>query len=227
MPCRIISSKHEQFSNKSTRSRVVVPSQHLQSWLITQPDESSTAVSNSDDEANSDGEDRIEPESVAGLYRQHAGEMRAFLAGVLRDRELADEVLQTVFRKALEKGHTATQNIRSWLFKVAWNEAMLVRRVQNRRTGGLQKAARSRGVSEQTPEVSESTAVRKETVDQVRQAIQQLPDEQQLVVRMRIYEEKKFAVIAEELGVPLGTVLSRMRAAVMKLETSLGRHFDE
>ena len=221
MPCRIISSKHEQFSNKSTRSRVVVPSQHLQSWLITQPDESSTAVS------NSDGEDRIEPESVAGLYRQHAGEMRAFLAGVLRDRELADEVLQTVFRKALEKGHTATENIRSWLFKVAWNEAMLVRRVQNRRTGGLQKAARSRGVSEQTPEVSESTAVRKETVDQVRQAIQQLPDEQQLVVRMRIYEEKKFAVIAEELGIPLGTVLSRMRAAVMKLEKSLGRHFDE
>jgi DNA-directed RNA polymerase specialized sigma24 family protein len=47
------------------------------------------------------------------------------------------------------------------------------------------------------------------------------------VVRMRIYDEKKFAVIAEELGVPLGTVLSRMRAAMMKLEKSLGRHFDE
>ena len=33
--------------------------------------------------------------------------------------------------------------------------------------------------------------------------------------------------IAEELGVPLGTVLSRMRAAMMKLEKSLERHFDE
>lgn len=176
---------------------------------------------------NSDGEDRIEPDSVADLYRQHAVEMRSFLAGVLRDRELADEVLQTVFRKALEKGHTATENIRSWLFKVAWNEAMLVRRVQTRRAGGLQKAARSRGVSEGTPEDSESAAVRRETVDEVRQAIRQLPDEQELVVRMRIYEEKKFAVIAEELGVPLGTVLSRMRAAMMKLEKSLGQHFDE
>jgi RNA polymerase sigma-70 factor, ECF subfamily len=176
---------------------------------------------------NSDGEDRIEPESVADLYRQHADEIRAFLAGVLRDRELADEVLQTVFRKALEKGHTATENIRSWLFKVAWNDAMLVRRVQTRQAGGLQKAAQSRGVSEGIPEESESAAVRQETVDEVRRAIRQLPDEQQLVVRMRIYDEKKFAVIAEELGVPLGTVLSRMRAAMMKLEKSLERHFDE
>ena len=176
---------------------------------------------------NSDGEDRIEPDSVADLYRQYAGEMRAFLTGVLRDRELADEVLQTVFRKALEKGHTATENIRSWLFKVAWNEALLVRRVQTRQTGGLQKAARSRGVLEGVPEESESAAVRQETVEQVLRAILQLPDEQQVVVRMRIYEEKKFAVIAQQLGVPLGTVLSRMRAAMMKLEKSLGRHFDE
>ena len=191
------------------------------SGLITQPDESSAVV------ANSGGEDRINPESVADLYRQHAGELRSFLAGVLRNRELADEVLQTVFRKALEKGHTATENIRSWLFKVAWNEAMLVRRVQARQAGGLQKAARSRGVSEGIPEESESAAVRQETVDEVRRAICQLPDEQELVVRMRIYEEKKFAVIAEELGLPLGTVLSRMRAAMMKLEKSLGRHFDE
>lgn len=174
---------------------------------------------------NSDGEDRIDPESVADLYRQHAGEMRPFLAGVLRDRELADEVLQTVFRKALEKGHTATENIRSWLFKVAWNEAMLVRRLQTRRAGVLQKAARSRGVSEGIPEDSEAAAVRQEMVAEVRRAIGQLPDEQELVVRMRIYEEKKFAVIAEELALPLGTVLSRMRAAMMKLEKSLGRHF--
>tara|TARA_R110002072_G_scaffold302100_1_gene483886 strand:+ start:41953 stop:42489 length:537 start_codon:yes stop_codon:yes gene_type:complete len=176
---------------------------------------------------NSDGEDRIDPDAVADLYRQHVGEMRAFLAGVLRDRELADEVLQSVFRKALEKGHTATENIRSWLFKVAWNEAMLVRRVQTRRTSGLQKAARNRRVSAEVPEESESAAVRQETVEQVRRAIYLLPLEQQVIVRMRIYEEKKFAVIAEELGVPLGTVLSRMRAAMMKLEKTLDQSFGE
>jgi len=174
---------------------------------------------------NSDDENRIEPASVADLYRQHADELRAFLAGVLRDRELADEVLQIVFRKTLEKGHTATENIRSWMFKVAWNEAMLFRRVQTRQAGGLKKAARQRGTTTETPEQSEREAVRQETVEQVQQAIDQLSPEQKLVVQMRIYDEKKFAVIADELGIPLGTVLTRMRSAMQKLKRSLGREF--
>jgi RNA polymerase sigma-70 factor (ECF subfamily) len=35
---------------------------------------------------------------------------------------------------------------------------------------------------------------------------------------MRIYEEKTFATIAEELGIPLGTALGRMRTALQKLQ---------
>lgn len=173
----------------------------------------------------SENEDRIEPESVAGLYQQHAEDLRSFLAGVLRDRELADEVLQTVFRRTLEKGHTVREQFRSWLFTVAWNEAMLVRRVQNRQVGGLRKAAEQRRHTGVLPEQSESSALRQESIEQVRRAIEQLSPEQQQVVRLRIYEERKFAEIADELGIPLGTVLTRMRAATQKLQKVLGRHF--
>lgn len=175
----------------------------------------------------SDDDERIKPDSVAGLYQQHAEELRAFLSGVLKDRDLADEVLQTVFRKALEKGHTVKESIRSWLFKVAWNEAMLVRRVQTRRVNGLQKVARQRRVSDETPEQSVAAAILGETIERVRKAIDGLPEEQRIVLRLRIYEEKKFATIADELGLPLGTVLTRMRSAILKLENSLGRHFNE
>jgi RNA polymerase sigma-70 factor, ECF subfamily len=174
-----------------------------------------------------DDQERIEPDSVADLYQQHAGELRAFLTGVLRDRELADEVLQSVFHKALEKGHTATENIRSWLFKVAWNEAMLVRRVQTRQDKGLKKAVSQKNFLGDTAEPGEAAAVHLETIEQVRQAISLLPVEQQNVVRLRIYEEKKFAVIAKELGLPLGTVLTRMRSAILKLEKSLSQYFKE
>jgi len=48
-----------------------------------------------------------------------------------------------------------------------------------------------------------------------------LPPEQQQVVRMRIYEDKTFAVIAAELGIPLGTALGRMRTALIKLRAKL------
>ena len=51
--------------------------------------------------------------------------------------------------------------------------------------------------------------------------MERLPVEQRRVIRMRIYEDKTFAVIAEELGAPLGTVLTRMRLALRKLEAEL------
>jgi RNA polymerase sigma-70 factor, ECF subfamily len=51
----------------------------------------------------------------------------------------------------------------------------------------------------------------------VRRALMELPSPQQQVVRMRIYEGKTFAVIAQELGIPLGTALGRMRTALQKL----------
>jgi RNA polymerase sigma-70 factor (ECF subfamily) len=53
----------------------------------------------------------------------------------------------------------------------------------------------------------------------MRGAIELLPDEQQRIVRMRIYEQKTFAVISEELNIPLGTALSRMRSALAKLRS--------
>ena len=55
----------------------------------------------------------------------------------------------------------------------------------------------------------------------VRQAIDELPEAQRQIVCLRIYDEKTFAEIAEELQIPLGTALSRMRAAVSKLKERL------
>jgi RNA polymerase sigma-70 factor (ECF subfamily) len=61
-----------------------------------------------------------------------------------------------------------------------------------------------------------------ESVAKVQEALADLPAEQRQVVRMRIYEEKTFATIAQELQIPLGTALGRMRTALIKLKKSLG-----
>lgn len=175
---------------------------------------------------SSDSEEQISPEAVAVFYREHGDDLFAFLAGVLRDRELAGEVLQTVFRKALERGHTIQQDSRGWLFRVAYNEAMLVRRVQTRERGLLKKAAWHRKVTDSVVDFSDSAALRSETVKQVRLAIEELPETQRDVVRKRMYEEKTFAVIADELQLPLGTVLTRMRLATERLRKALRRHIE-
>ena len=49
--------------------------------------------------------------------------------GVVRDPEVADDVLQGTFRTAIERGHTArTETFKGWLFQVAFREALTVRR---------------------------------------------------------------------------------------------------
>ena len=106
-------------------------------------------------------------------------------------------------------------------------ECMLLRRKESREPALLQKAAWRRDVCESVEAPPQSDVVRKESVEGVRRAIEELSPEQQRVVRMRIYEEKTFAVIAAEIGAPLGTVLTRMRSAMQKLELALARHADD
>ena len=61
-----------------------------------------------------------------------------------------------------------------------------------------------------------------EAVDQVRHALQALPDEQRNVVVMSYYQGYSHSQIAERLQVPVGTVKSHMRLALTKLRAELG-----
>jgi len=162
---------------------------------------------------------RIDPAEVAELYAQHQAELRSFLIGVLRDSHLANDALQATFAKVVELGHTAMkESLKGWLFRVALNEALAIRRRQQMCDRVLEQVAWSR------PQASESPVervARSETVDVVRSALDELPAEQRQVVCMRIYDEKTFAAIAEELKLPLGTVLSRMQLAIRKLRQKL------
>mgnify|MGYP002622404066 CR=1 FL=1 len=108
--------------------------------------------------------------------------------------------------------------MRAWLFRVAYNEAMAIRRRQGVENRSLARLARS---SPKFPETPEEAAIGSEWKEQIQQAMTRLPEEQRDVVRRRIYDEMTFAEIAETLGVPLGTVLTRMRLALKKLRKAL------
>lgn len=162
---------------------------------------------------------KIDPAVVASLYLQYGEELRRFLLGLLRDPHLVGDCLQATFAKAVEVGHTTREESRKgWLFRVAYHEAMALRRREAVGDRVVRKAAWSQ---EQAAEAADQPLLRYESVETVRRAIAELPPDQQEMVRKRIYEEKTFAVIAEELNIPLGTALGRMRAAVQKLRRIL------
>jgi RNA polymerase sigma-70 factor (ECF subfamily) len=156
---------------------------------------------------------------VAELYAKHETELRSFLIGVLRDVHLANDALQTTFTRAIEVGHRAMkESLKGWLFRVALNEALAIRRRQQTTDRVLARVGWSKPGSAETPM---DQLARSETVNVVRAALEDLPSEQRRVVCMRIYEGKTFAAIAQELNLPLGTVLTRMQLAIHKLRRRL------
>jgi RNA polymerase sigma-70 factor (ECF subfamily) len=165
----------------------------------------------------------ISAEEVANIYREHGDSIHRFLVGVLRDAALAADCLQTTFAKLLQKGHTTQPATRkSWLYAVAYQEAMLARRRGGTTDRVLRKVAwRRESDGTATTPPPEETLLRLEVTQRVQQTLEQLPPEQRQIVRMRIYEEKTFAEIAAELNIPLGTALGRMRTALIKLKPLL------
>jgi RNA polymerase sigma-70 factor (ECF subfamily) len=162
-----------------------------------------------------DGPARIDTSTVAALYAEHAAELQRFLMGVLRDSQLASDVLQTTFTRMVEQGHcTREESRKAWLFRVAYREALAIRRRQAMGRRHLQRVGWTRHPVSRTVD---EAMIHSEQVDAVRQALSALPLPQRQVVRMRVYEDKTFAQIAAELGIPLGTALGRMRSALMKL----------
>jgi RNA polymerase sigma-70 factor (ECF subfamily) len=164
-------------------------------------------------------QDRLDPSVVAALYVEHGEELRRFVMAIVHDAQLASDVLQATFTKLIERGHTTQEESRkSWLFRVAYHEAIAYRRREGVGERILRRVAwQHNGACG----AAEDPLVRWEAVQAVRKALEQLPAAQREVVRMRIYEEKTFASIAEELKIPLGTALGRMRAALEKLRAIL------
>lgn len=163
---------------------------------------------------------RLPPERIAALHERWAADVRAFLWGLTRNPEQAEELLQATFAKLVEVGHTVDESsVRGWLFKVAHNEAMLWRRKAGIHHRAIQKIIPVLKAADDKR--AWTTLVRAEESEQVRRALAALPPDQKHVVEQRIYADKTCAVIAGELGVPLGTVLTRMRLALAKLDKAL------
>ena len=156
---------------------------------------------------------------VSTLYTQHFDELLRLVTGVLSDGDLADDALQTAFARAVESGGPDKQeSAKAWLFRVAVNEALTVKRRQSREKSHHEKLRRESMNWLRWPEDS---LARAEVIARVQKVMGQLPSEEQQVLRSRVYDDLKFREIAVALGVPLGTVLTRMRRAMERLRKEL------
>lgn len=161
--------------------------------------------------------ERLDAEALVALHRDYELALLRFVEGITKNREVAADVVQVTFARALEIAGAVNPAARkAWLYRVAFNEALAWRRRQRVEQRAVDRLGR--GLTETDPGARpESRLDAAERLHRLDQALEQLNPGEQRVVRLRLADDRTFAEIADELGVPLGTVLTRMRRALAKL----------
>lgn len=147
------------------------------------------------------------------LYHEHALELLRYLARNAPTPADAEDLLQDTFIEAARFDDRLNEaaSPRAWLFGVARNVAAAFRR--RLRTHG--QAALSADVAAPTLPSADPR------LGDLRTALQQLDSPFRETLELRIRDDLSYAEIAEVLGVPIGTVRSRLHAAIRTLTDQL------
>lgn len=151
-----------------------------------------------------------------GVFDAAREGLRSFLISKLPQPADADDCLQAVSVAMLQNTTEIPPAARrAWLFRVAANQAALWWRKKATTDRLLEKQATD--VASVLEETNPNRLETEETLEQIRNAISSLPETTQIIVKMRIHDGKTFQNISDQLNLPLGTVLTRMRRAMEHL----------
>jgi RNA polymerase sigma-70 factor, ECF subfamily len=146
-----------------------------------------------------------------------------FAHWLTRDREEAEDLVQETFVKAL-KGFASFQqgtNFRAWMYRILRNTFLTTRSgLAATRTVALESEDEGQvvAVSRETPE---SILLQKAGQQRVQAAIEQVPVIFREVILLCDVEEMSYLEAADTLGVPIGTVMSRLHRARKALRAAL------
>jgi RNA polymerase sigma-70 factor (ECF subfamily) len=164
---------------------------------------------------------RADRQAFAALFQNFAPRIRAYLVRSGCEAALADELVQeamlAVWRKAgqFDPGRAGAA---AWIFAIARN--LRVDALRRRRDPGLAADLVDPPSDEPGPDERLAGA---QAAAQLRRALADLPAEQIEVIRAAYYADRPHSEIAAQLGLPLGTVKSRLRLALQRLRAQFER----
>ncbi len=172
------------------------------------------------------------------LVRRYERELYTYLRQFLGDSQLAEDVFQATFLSVhlrvdqFQEG----KRFRPWLFAISTNKAIdFQRRNKRHRLTSLDApdGDRVRGsdtigsnVPDKRSSPMEDSMVR-ESGERIRAALEQLPEVTQSLLQLAFFHGMKYQDIGKILGIPLGTVKSRVHTAMRKLYSIWERMYPE
>lgn len=167
--------------------------------------------------------------ALESLIRRHKDRLFLFIVSKVRDGELAEDIFQDTFVKVINtikrKGYNEEGKFIQWVMRIAHN---LV--IDHFRREKKHRKVHTKGeYNILTNMTDDSLNIENQMIkDQIEQdaisMLQHLPEDQEMVLRMRIYDDMSFKDIAEQTGVSINTALGRMRYALINLRKLIEKH---
>lgn len=161
------------------------------------------------------------------FYRRHAGQVYGLILRIVKDQAVADEVLQETFWQVWERAEQfqGDGKATAWLFQVARNRSLDQLRRQKARPQRSHPGADDEETLAQIPDVEhhspEAELWQSLRHTHVQGALAALPDEQRICIELAYFDGLTQQQIAAQTGSSLGTIKSRMRLGLEKLEHQL------
>jgi RNA polymerase sigma-70 factor (ECF subfamily) len=162
-------------------------------------------------------------EAVSQLLERHTRRVRDYVRMMVKDNDVADDLTQEVLIKVvkvLDDGRYVDKGrFLPWVLRIAHNRVLDYFRAQkqvkivNETSAGFDILG---GKNFAEPSIEDSIIL-EQRAEEVRALIEELPEEQREVVKMRYYEGLSFKEIAEQTDVSINTSLGRMRYALLNL----------
>jgi RNA polymerase sigma-70 factor, ECF subfamily len=146
--------------------------------------------------------------------------LRRFAASLTRNMTEADDLVQATCEKALRSAQSfdAGTRLDSWLYRIMQNH--WIDEMRKRKTQGVEQPV------EESFDLVGMDGVRtteaRMAAREVMQALHTLPEEQRSVVTLVCVEDLSYREVSDILGIPLGTVMSRLSRARRALAEALG-----
>lgn len=166
------------------------------------------------------------------LLKRFQREIYAYLRRYLGQEALAEDVFQNTFIQVYQKARQfeAGRKVRPWLYAIATHQAIdMLRRLNRRSAVSLEQMTSSEDNDGQawsdmlvSAETDPSSGLElSEQRERVTLALETLPEHLRLTVILAYYQGLKYKDIAEIMMIPVGTVKSRLHAAMSKLHEAL------
>jgi len=154
------------------------------------------------------------------VFRTYAKDLKRYLYYKYKDLASAEDILQETFIKLWKNCHKVIYDkVKSYLYTIA-NNAFLDVKKHDKVVREHQKKMVKVQPKTQSPEF---LYIEKEYLEKVENAIQSLPEKQQVVFKLSRFEDKKYREIAEILDISVKTVEKRMQLAILSIKNKIGR----